>query len=118
MAGSISSQVKNRQQIAHAPGGDKKRRFAVEDFGGSLLQAIDGRVFTVHVVADLGPRHGFAHRFGGTCDRIAAKIDERPILFCVCRVHTFLRFSGAPDLRAHSMQDAIQVIRLKSRSKR
>ena len=48
--------------VAHGAAGDKECGFAAENGGGTTLQAVDGRVFGVNVVADFGLEHGTPHR--------------------------------------------------------
>ena len=65
------------EQIAHAAGGNEERGFLLENFRGAVLQAIDGGVFAVDVVANFGFGHGAAHGGRWFCDGVAAKIDGR-----------------------------------------
>src|SRR5215472_3707768 len=44
--------------VAHSPSGHEDGRFALEDPRGKLLQAIDGGIFAVNIIADLGFGHG------------------------------------------------------------
>src|SRR5882724_7441032 len=66
----------HRDGVAHGAGGNEKRGFLAKDFGGASLQAIDGGIFAVNIVADRGCRHGSAHGFGGLSDGIASEIDQ------------------------------------------
>ena len=65
------------EEVAHATGGDEERGFLFEKFGGALLQAIDGGVLAVDIVADFGFGHGAAHGGSWLCDGVAAKINGR-----------------------------------------
>ena len=62
-------------EIAHAAGGNEQGGFFAEDFGGTLLEEIDGGIFTVDVVADGAEAMALAHFVAGTSDGVAAKID-------------------------------------------
>ena len=44
--------------VAHRAGRHEQRRFLARDLRGALLQAIDGRVFAINVVAHFGFGHG------------------------------------------------------------
>ena len=63
-------------QIALRPGREKQRARVSEAFGRNRLQAVDGRIVPIHVVADLGGGHGGAHSRGGPSHRVAAQIDQ------------------------------------------
>jgi hypothetical protein len=58
--------------IAHRSGWNKQRGFFVEEFRRAFLQPIDGRVFTINVVANFGIGHSAAHGGGGFGDCIAS----------------------------------------------
>ncbi len=62
--------------VAHGAGGDEDGGLFAEDGGGRLFELIDGGVFAVDVVADLGGGHGLAHGGGGAGDGVAAEVDE------------------------------------------
>ena len=61
--------------VAHGAGGHEDGGLALEDLGGGALEAIDGGIFRVDIVADLGRGHGLAHGGGGLGNGVAAKID-------------------------------------------
>ena len=61
--------------VAHGAGGDEDGGFPGEDLGGARFEVVDGWVFGVDVVADLGVRHGLAHGRGGLGEGVAAEID-------------------------------------------
>src|ERR1051325_5004327 len=63
-------------QISHTPGRDKQSGLAVENFRSSSLQPIDRRVLEVNVIADLGIRHGAAHRGRGLRYSVTAEIND------------------------------------------
>ena len=69
-----------RDDVAHGARRHEEAGFFAENLGGALLEAIDGRVFAVDVVADLGLGHGAAHGGRGTSDGIAAKIDAHVVM--------------------------------------
>ena len=70
--------------VAHGAGGDEDGCFAAEDFGGFGFETIDGGVFAVDVVADLGVGHGFAHGRRGAGDGVAAEVDDLVQRCCSC----------------------------------
>ena len=47
-----------RELVAHGARRDEERSLVPEDLGGLLLEAVDGRILAVDVVADLGLGHG------------------------------------------------------------
>ena len=63
-------------QVALGAGGDEERRFLAREAGRQLLEALDGRVFLPHVVADLGARHGLAHGRRRQRQRVGAEIHD------------------------------------------
>jgi hypothetical protein len=63
-------------EIAHAASGDEKSRFFIEDFGSALLEIVDGGVLAVNVVTNFSGGHGAAHFFAGTCDGVAAQVND------------------------------------------
>ncbi len=65
----------DRNLIAHGAGRNEDRGFAIKDFGGPGFQAIDGGVFSVHVVADFGGGHGPAHFVAGHGYGVTAQIN-------------------------------------------
>ena len=50
--------------VAHGSGGHEQGGFLAEDFGCPPLQAIDGGVFAIHVVAHFRFRHRSSHAAG------------------------------------------------------
>ena len=62
--------------VSHGAGRHEQARLLAEDLGGAPLQPVDGGVFAVHVVADLGLRHGAPHGGGRAGDGVAAQIDK------------------------------------------
>ena len=65
----------DRDLVAHGSAGHEQRRLAAEDLSRALLQPVDGRVFAVNVVADLGFEHGAPHLGRGLGDGVAAQVD-------------------------------------------
>ena len=67
----------DRDGVAHGAGGDEQGGLFAGDLGGALLQPVDGGVFAVDVVADLGASI-MARRIsrGGLGDGVAAQIDH------------------------------------------
>ncbi len=78
----------NGDLVPHSSGGNEDGSLASEDLGSACLQAIDGGVFAIHIVADLGGSHGRTHRGGGTGDGVAAKINH--VRYC-CHVSSWDR---------------------------
>ena len=66
----------DRDGVAHGAGGHEQRGFLAGDFGRALLQPVDGGIFAVNVVADLGLHHGAPHLGRGLGHGIAAQIDH------------------------------------------
>src|SRR5713101_4903588 len=66
----------DRDEIPHASRRHKKRRFFPENLRRPPLQPVDRRVFSIHVVADLGFRHCPPHLRRRTRHRIAPQIDH------------------------------------------
>ena len=62
--------------VGHGPGGDEQCRLLTGQAGEYLLQAVDGRILPVLVVADLGVGHRPAHRRGGPGDGVGAQVDQ------------------------------------------
>ncbi len=48
-------------QVAHRPAEQEQGRLLAQSLGGHGLQAVDGGVLAVDVVADLGPVHRLSH---------------------------------------------------------
>ena len=63
------------QQVALGPGGHEHRRLLAQHLRRQRLQAVDGRILSVDIVADLGRSHRRAHGRRGTRDGIAAQVD-------------------------------------------
>src|SRR5262245_53389649 len=70
----------DRDEIAHAAGGNEQRGLLAEDFSGSTLERIDGWVFQINIVANFGFSHRAAHGGRRTRDRVAAKVNN--VGFC------------------------------------
>ena len=87
----------DRQLIGHRSGRDKQGRLFAEEPGHHLLEAIDGGVFAVDVVADFRARHRFAHGVGGLRHGIAAQVDDLHTWF-----HTITRWTEKVQRRAAS----------------
>ncbi len=66
----------DRDLVAHGAAGHEQRRFASEDLRRALLQPIDGRVFAVNVVANLGFEHGAPHLGRGLGYGVGAQVDQ------------------------------------------
>src|SRR6266508_5063575 len=66
----------NASKIAHTAGRNEEACFLSESFSSPRLQAIDGRVFEVNVIADLCVGHRLAHGRGRLCYGIAAEVDD------------------------------------------
>ena len=49
-------------QVSHRPARHEERGFAAENFRRTFLQAVYRGIFAVNIVANLGLRHGAAHR--------------------------------------------------------
>ena len=63
--------------VPHGAGGNEQGGRFAGDFGGTLFEAVDGGIFAIHVVADLGFEHGAPHGRRGLGNGIAAQIDHR-----------------------------------------
>jgi hypothetical protein len=63
------------QKIALGPAAHEQRRLLPEHLSGKRLEAIDGGILPVNVVAHLRGSHGGSHAFGGFGNRIAAQVD-------------------------------------------
>ena len=66
----------HRDGVAHGACGHEQRGLFAGDFGGPPLQQVDGGVFTINVVADLGFHHGPPHLGRGLGDSVTAQIDH------------------------------------------
>ena len=62
----------NGDLVSHGAGGNKDRGRFAEDLGGIFFETVDGGVFAVDVVADLGRGHGLAHCWGWPGDGVAS----------------------------------------------
>jgi hypothetical protein len=62
--------------VGHGAGGHEEGGLGAQPVRHAGLEPVDGRVFPVHVVADLGLGHGSAHPVGRARDGVAAKIDH------------------------------------------
>ena len=62
--------------VAHRAAGDEQASLLAQEVGGTLLEGVDGRVVTEHVVAHLGGGHRAPHRLGRLRDGVAAQVDE------------------------------------------
>ncbi len=49
-------------EVAHRPGGHEEAGLLPQQLGRAFLERVDGRVVAEDVVAELGGRHGAAHR--------------------------------------------------------
>ncbi len=67
--------------VAHGAGGNEEGGFPAEDLGGAGFEAVDGGVFGVHIVADLGLGHGGAHGGSGLGDGVTAQVDDAGVEF-------------------------------------
>ena len=65
-----------RDEIGLRAGRAPQRGFETEIFGHARLQGVHGRVFAIHIVADLRLRHRRAHGGGRAGDGVAAQIDD------------------------------------------
>lgn len=61
-------------EVAHGAAGDEEGGFFTCAGGGEFLQAVDGGVFGVDIVANFGFGHGFAHSGGGAGDGVGAEV--------------------------------------------
>ena len=61
--------------VAHGAAGDEERRLAPENLSRALLQTVDGGVFGVNVVANLGFKHRTPHLRRRLGDGVAAQVD-------------------------------------------
>ena len=64
------------RQIALRAGREEQRARKPEALGNDCLQAIDGRIISVHIIAHFGSGHGRSHARGGLGDGVAAQIDS------------------------------------------
>ena len=64
------------QQVAHGAGGDEQRRREAQLIGQPGLQTVYRGVFAIHVIAQLGSHHGFAHGNSGLGDGVATQVDQ------------------------------------------
>ena len=66
----------DRGLIAHRSGGHKQRRLFFKDLRSKILQAINGWIFAVNVIADFGFSHRAAHCRRGFGYSVAPQIDH------------------------------------------
>ena len=64
-------------EVRHRPGRHEQRRLLREELRNATLEHADRRVLSEDVVADLGGRHGSAHRGGRRGDRVAPQVHAR-----------------------------------------
>jgi hypothetical protein len=62
-------------QVALGSGGEEQGALESEPFGHACLQAIDGRIVAIYIVAHLGGRHGRAHRGRRPGHGVATQVD-------------------------------------------
>jgi hypothetical protein len=60
--------------VAHRPGGHEETGLFPQQIGRVLLQAVDGRVITEHVVTDFCLGHRATHLGRGARDRVGTQI--------------------------------------------
>ena len=73
--------------VPHSAAGNKNRGLASEYFCRTLFQPIDGWVFAVNIVANLGLRHRAAHFCRRLGDGVAAQVNGAGnFLFCFFRL--------------------------------
>ena len=63
-------------RLAIEPMGKTERRLATKNFRDARLQAVDGRVLGINVVADFGLGHRAAHGGRRTSNSIAAQVND------------------------------------------
>jgi len=61
--------------VGHDAGGDEEGGLHPVEFGTHLLEAVDGRVLALDVVADLGLCHGLSHGGRGPGHCVASKVN-------------------------------------------
>ena len=71
-----SHQQAQAELVGHRPGRAVEARLEPEQLGDLGLERVEFRVLAVDVVADLGLRHGLAHRRRRSRDRVAAEVDR------------------------------------------
>ena len=62
--------------VAHGARGQEQRRVLAEQLRDHGAELAHGRVLVALLVADLGVRHGFAHRLGGAGLGVAVEVDS------------------------------------------
>ena len=62
--------------VAHRSRRNKQGGLALEDFSGTLLEAIHSRVFAINIVTHLGFGHGAAHRRSWPRHRVTAQVND------------------------------------------
>lgn len=65
----------NAQKVSHGTAGHKEGVLLAHDPGGHLLQADEGGILAVDVVAHLCAGHRLAHLVGGKGEGVAAEIE-------------------------------------------
>ena len=74
--GAARAMREHRDQVAHGAAGDEQPRLLAHQRGGGLLEAVDGGVFAVDVVAELRARDRLAHLGRRQGYRVTAKINQ------------------------------------------
>src|SRR5437868_1028927 len=86
----------DRNQIPHAPGGNKQRGFLPKNFRRALLELVDRRVFSIDIVTDLRRGHRLPHFRGRPRHRVAAQIHDAfqgfPGQLRFVRIHPLIPF--------------------------
>ena len=67
--------------IAHCSGWNKECGLFAENFCNAFLQAVDGRILTKDIVADLRLRHSLSHSRGRLGDGVASQVNGK------CKTH-------------------------------
>ena len=71
----VAGERADRRLIGHRAARHEQCRRHAEALRGDRLQAVDGRILAVDVVADLGRGHRRAHRRGRAGDGVAPQVD-------------------------------------------
>ncbi|MCY1538198.1 hypothetical protein D9M68_737260 [compost metagenome] len=64
------------KQVAHGAGRHEQRSGETQALRQIALQAVDRRVFAIHVIAQFSAQHGLAHARRGLGDGVAAQVDD------------------------------------------